>query len=79
MGINKLTVDVLFMLLSDLNFYQLNSILLACRFVISLHFQAAMGVVVNPPNPGEPSYEIFEKVCKLVLCKLEASHDYFAC
>lgn len=25
-----------------------------------------MGVVVNPPNPGEPSYENFEKVCSFL-------------
>lgn len=28
-----------------------------------ISFQTAMDVVVNPPRPGEPSYELFMQVC----------------
>lgn len=44
--------------------------LVSCRLCPPVTGQAAMDVVVNPPKPGEPSYELFQKEKQNVLSNL---------
>ncbi len=37
---------------------------------IDIKYQATMDCVVNPPEPGEPSYELFEKEKEEILKSL---------
>ena len=39
---------------------------LSAKLCPTVSGQAAMDVVVNPPRPGEPSYDLFLKVTRLI-------------
>ncbi|KAK6186155.1 hypothetical protein SNE40_008250 [Patella caerulea] len=43
---------------------------ISAKLCSSISGQAVMGVVVNPPKPGEPSYDIFQKEKSTVLGQL---------